>query len=140
MPGGYVYIGYSPFASNGRTLTRPGQSCDDDGSIVWSWEGTDDKGNYEKDAITSGSFDEETGILRFTRYFEQHLANGRIIKKETKSMKHYATLEQIHKWLSDAGFIVELECEDFDMNPINDTSREVIIYAQKKYDVNKSTN
>ena len=133
VPGGYVYIGYSPFAPNGRTLIQPGQSCDDDGSIVWSWEGTDENGNFERDAITSGSFDEETGILRFTRYFEQRLADGRIIKEKTERFKHYATLDQIHRWLSDAGFIIELECEDFNKNPINNSSRGVIIYARKNY-------
>jgi hypothetical protein len=46
-------------------------------------------------------------------------------------MKHYATLEQLREWLSNAGFTIELECEDFNKNPINDDSREVIIYARK---------
>jgi len=131
IPGGYVYIGYSPWAPNGRTLTRPGQSCEDDGRIVWSWEGTDDNGNFEKDALTAGSFDEETGILKFTRYFEQRLANGTVIKEETEGIKHYATLQQLHRWLSDAGFIIEFEFSDFGKNPIGDDSCEVIIYAKK---------
>jgi len=131
MPGGHVYVGYSPWAPNGRTLTKPGQSCEDDGSIVWSWEGTDDDGNYEKDAVTAGSFDEETGILKYKRIFEQRLADGRVIKKEDEAIKHYATLAQLHGWLSDAGFEIELECEDFDKGPITDKSCEVIIYARK---------
>ena len=132
VTGGYVYIGYSPFAPNGRTLTRPGHSCDDDGSICWSWEGTDDDGNFEKSAITSGSFDEETGILKFVSYFEQRLADGTIIKKETERTKHYATLEHLRDWLHAAGFVIELECEDFDKKPITDDSCEVIIYARKE--------
>lgn len=132
LPGGYVYIGYSPFAPNGRTLTKSGKSCDDDGSIVWSWEGTDDDGNFQKNSLTKGSFDEETGILKFKRFFEQKLSNGKVIKKESESVKHYATLEQIHGWLSNAGFIVEFEYEDFDKNPINDESKSVIVYAKKR--------
>ena len=91
-PGGYVYIGYNPFAPNGRTLLRAGQSCEDDGSIVWSWEGTDEHGNYEKNSITSGSFNEETGMLKYKEYFEQKLVNGKIIKEESEHEKHYATL------------------------------------------------
>jgi len=130
-PGGYVYIGYAPFAPNGRTLTRPGPSCEDDGRIAWSWEGIDADGNLERDAITNGAFDEETGILTFTRYFEQHLASGKVIKETTKKVKHYATLGQIRDWLADAGFVVELECEDFERNLINDESCEVIIFARK---------
>jgi SAM-dependent methyltransferase len=131
VPGGYVYIGYSPYAPNGRTLTKSRQSCDDDGSIIWSWEGTDNDGNFQKDSLTKGSFDEETCILRFTRYFEQRLANGEIIKQETEGMKHYATLEQIHRWLSSVGFIIEFQYEKYDKSPINDESKSVIIYAKK---------
>ena len=63
---------------------------------------------------------------------EQKLANGKVIKKESERAKHYATLEQIHRWLSAAGFIIEFEYENFDKKPIDDDSREVIIYARKK--------
>ena len=132
VPGGYVYIEYHPFAPNGRTLTRPGQSCDDDGSICWSCEGYDDDGTFEKDSITSGSFDEETGMLKFKGYYEQRLANGKVITEEYERTKHYATLEHIHGWLSEAGFVIELECEDFNKKPIDDESKSVIIYARKK--------
>ena len=132
VPGGHVFIEYSPFAPNGRTLTRRGPSCDDDGRIVWSWDGTDDDGNYEKSSCTAGAFDEETGILRFTAYFEQRLASGKVIKEETERVKHYATLEQIHGWLSSAGFDIEFEYENFDKKPISDDSCAVIIYARKK--------
>ena len=132
VSGGHVFIEYNPFAPNGRTLTRPGQSCKDEGNIVWSWEGTDDDGNYEKRSLTSGSFDEATGMLRAISYFEQKLANGKIIKEEHERVKHYATLEQIHDWLSAAGFIIEFEFEDFDKKPLDDDSCGVIIYACKK--------
>jgi SAM-dependent methyltransferase len=131
VTGGNVYIGYSPFAPNGRTLLKAGQSCDDDGSIVWSWEGTDDAGNYEKNSITMGSFDEETGILSFKRIIEQKHVDGKEFKEVTESIKHYATLEQIHGWLANAGFTVVFEYEDYDKNPISDKSQSAIIYAKK---------
>jgi len=133
VPGGYVYIGYNPFAPNGRTLTKPaGFSTVDNGSIVWSWEGTDSGGNYEKVSLTSGSFDEETGILRSISYIEQRLADGNVSKSESERLKHYATLEHLRGWLCDAGFEIELECEDFHKKPINGDSRTLIIYARKK--------
>ena len=131
--GGHLYIGYTPFAPNGRTLIRPaGFSCEDDGSVIWSWEGYDAEGNYEKSALTKGTFDEATGMLTAQRVFEQKLANGQVIRRETESIKHYATLEQIHGWLADTGFTVEFEYEDFDKTPINDTSESVVIYAKKR--------
>jgi len=132
ISGGYVYIGYSPFAPNGRTLLKSGKSCDDDGSIVFSWEGTDDDGNFEKDSITAGSFDEESGILTFKRFFEQRLINGKVIKEESEKTKHYASLHQIREWLVKAGFVIEFEYEDFNKNPVNDNSHSVIIYAKLK--------
>jgi len=132
VSGGHVYIGYSPFAPNGRTLTRSGQSCADDGSIFGTWEYKNDDGSVEINSITPGSFDEETGILRFKKFTERRTPDGKVTKEETERIKHYATLEQIHKWLSDAGFIIEIECEDFDKTPINDDSCDVIIYARKK--------
>ena len=132
VPGGHLYIGYSPFAPNGRTLTRPGQSCTDDGRIFGTWESIKDGGSVEVYSITPGSFDEETGILRFKKYTERRTSDGKVIKEEAERMKHYATLEHLHQWLADAGFVIELECEDFDKAPINDDSRAVIIYACKK--------
>jgi len=132
VPGGYIYIGYSPFVPNGRNLVKPGQSCTDDGSIIGIWEFINDDGSVEIDSLTRGSFDEETGILRFKRFEERRMPDGKVIKEESERIKHYATLEHIHGWLSDAGFIIELECEDFDKTPINDESCAVVIYAQKK--------
>jgi len=132
VPGGHVYIGYSPFAPNCRALTRPGQSCTDDGSIFGTWEYKNDDGSVEVHSITPGSFDEETNILRFKKFTERRTQDGKVIKEEIDRMKHYATLEHIHQWLTDAGFVIELQCEDFDKAPIDDDSRKVIIYARKK--------
>ena len=131
VPGGYVYIGYSPFAPNGRTLVRPGQSCTDDGSIFGVWEFINDDGSVEISSLTPGSFDEETGTLRFKRFKERRMPSGDVIKEESERIKHYATLAHLQGWLSDAGFVIELECEDFNKNPINAESCAVSIYARK---------
>lgn len=131
VPGGHVYIQYDPFAPNGRTLTRPGQSCADDGSIFWSWEGMDENGNFAKDAITKGAFDEETGILTFKRFFERTSPDGKVVRAETENTKHYATLGQIRGWLSEAGFSVVFEYENFSGKPIDEESLEAVLYAKK---------
>lgn len=130
VPGGYVYIAYSP---GGNNITKPGQSQShkDNGNRI-VWEGTDNDGNYGKMILIPGSFNSETSLNSFGRRFELTFANGGELSQNIDCVKHFATLEQIHGWLSDAGFIIELECEDFDKNPINDESCEVKIYAQKK--------
>ncbi|MCL2286114.1 MAG: class I SAM-dependent methyltransferase [Firmicutes bacterium] len=129
VPGGYVYIAYNP---GGHKLTQPGQSVDYDGTIAWSWEGTDSSGNTGKAAIRSGSYDADTGIDKFTRIFELTLATGEKIQQEVACQKHFATLGQIHEWLASAGFVIELECENFDKKSIDDDSCSLIIYARKK--------
>ena len=128
VPGGHVYIAYGP---GGYNLTQPVQSHEYNDSYV-VWEGTDDDGNYGTMTLLGGSYDAETNLSRFIRRFELTLANGEKIRQDIDSVKHFATLEQIHSWLSDAGFIIELECENFDKAPINADSCEVIIYARMK--------
>ena len=46
----------------------------------------DADGNYEKNSLTKGSFDEETGILKARRFSEQKLANGKVITEETEGI------------------------------------------------------
>ena len=130
VPGGYVYIAYNP---GGHNLTKPGQSQSHEDDESWVvWEGTDNDGNFGKMILLPGSFDAETSLDSFGRRFELTLASGEKIMQDIDCVKHFATLQQIHGWLSDAGFIIELECEDFDKNPVNDDSCYVIIYARKK--------
>jgi len=127
-PGGYIFISYSP---GGHSLTKVEPSQTHDGSFV-VWEGTDSNGNYGKMTLLGGSYDAETRLNKFVRRFDLTLANGEQIHQEIDSVKHAATLMQLHNWLHDSGFIIELECEDYDKTPINENSSEVKIYARKK--------
>jgi hypothetical protein len=130
VPGGYVYIAYSP---GGHNITIPGQTQSHEDNESWVvWEGTDNDGTFGKMILLPGSFNGETCLDSFGRRFELTLANGEKIQQDIDCVKHFATLELLHNWLSDAGFVIELECEDFDKNPINDDSTEVKIYAKKR--------
>jgi GNAT superfamily N-acetyltransferase len=112
-------------------LTQPKQSeKHDDNWVVW--EGTDNEGNYGKMTLLGGSYDAETRLDKFVRRFELTLANGEQIVQDIDSEKHFASLEHLRDWLHDAGFIIGLQCEDYDKNPINEKSCEVKIYARKK--------
>jgi SAM-dependent methyltransferase len=131
VPGGYIYISYGP---GGHKLIQTPESFDNGDNIIWQWEGTDNDGNVGKEWVTAGSYNAETGMSKFKRGFEVTLTSGEKILREVIDGKHFAPLELIRKWLSDAGFIVELECEDFEKNPVNDDSCEVKIYARKAED------
>ncbi len=59
------------------------------------------------------------------------LADGSTLVQEIPSKKHFATLEQIHKWLDESGFVIEQECGDYQGNPISETTSRAVIWAKK---------
>jgi len=128
VPGGYIFISYNP---GGHNLTQPEPSKVHDGNWV-VWEGTDNDGNYGKMTLIGGSYDAETRLNKFGRRFDLTLAGGEQVCQEIDCVKHAATLSHLHSWLHDSGFTIELECENFDRKPIDDSSCNLIIYACKK--------
>ena len=128
VPGGYVFISYSP---GGKNLIKREPSHENNNERV-VWEGTDNDGNFGKMISLGSSYDSETQLDKFVRRFELTLASGEQIRQDIDCVKHAVMLDQLRDWLYDAGFIIGLQCEDYEKNPINDNSCEVKIYARKK--------
>ena len=131
-PSGYVCIEYSP---GGSCLANPNFVPDVSGDkndwVVW--EGTDNDGNYGKMILlVGGDYNKDTRLSRFTRRFELTLKNGENVLQDIPSVKHFASLEQVHGWLAGAGFTVEQEYADYNRNPVNDGSTRAIIIARKE--------
>lgn len=124
--GGYVYIEYQP---GGHHITQYGSSYNKDDEWVM-WEGTDGDGNHGRQILLGDSYDAITGTCKFIRRFELTLKNGEIITRDVLCQKHVASLEQLHGWLHNAGFIIEQEYGDTNKNAVTDESRGVIIYAK----------
>lgn len=122
--GGHIYIDY------GYTL-YPEQWFGNSETENVIWEGTDSEGNFGRMSLLNSSFDIATGINKFTRKFELMLVNGETIKQEIPSLKHFATLEQIHTWLDSAGFKIKEEYGDYSRNPIGEKTSRAIIWAEK---------
>ena len=76
-------------------------------------------------------YDAESRINTFIRRFEMVLADGSNLVQEIPSEKHFASLEQIHKWLAESGFVIEQEYGDYKGNSISDTTHRAIIWARK---------
>ena len=95
------------------------------------WEGEDSHGNYGKMVLLDSTYDTESRINTFIRRFEMVLADGNTLVQEIPSEKHFATLEQIHNWLAESGFVIEQECGDYKGNPISETTHRAIIWARK---------
>lgn len=123
IPGGSVYIDYQYFIHPEKIFGNPGET------IIW--EGTDCEGNCGKMALLDNRYDMDTGICTYIRRFELVLRNGKTVQKDVLSLKHFATLEQIHQWLSHAGFTVEQEYGDYNRNPIGESTNRAIIFARK---------
>ena len=123
VSGGHIYIDY------GYTLHPENWFANANETVVW--QGTDSNGNTGKMALLDSSFDSKTGLNKFIRRFELLLSDGTEIRQDIPSTKHFATLEQIHQWLEDAGFIVEEEYGDYRRNPISETTNRAIIWARK---------
>jgi len=132
VPGGYVYIEYQP---GGHRIAQSTPSHDNNDGEWVVWEGTDNDGNFGKMSLTSGSYDAVAGMSRFTRRFELTMKNGEKITQDIQCGKHFASLEQLHGWLYNAGFVIEQEYGDSNGNPISDDSRGVVIYARKTEDI-----
>ena len=124
VSGGHIYIDY------GYTLHPENWFGNGGENVVW--QGTDSNGNIGKMTLLDSSFDSKTGLYKFTRRFKLLLSDGTEIKQDIPSIKHFATLEQIHKWLEVSGFVVEEEYGDYNRNPISETTSRAIIWARKK--------
>ena len=68
------------------------------------WEGTDSHGNFGKMSLLDNVYDTESRMLRFICRFDMILADGSTLEQEIPSEKHFALLEQIHKWLDEDRF------------------------------------
>lgn len=123
VPGGNVYIDYAYTMHPETWFNKPGETT--------IWEGTDSSGNTGRMSLVNSTFDKERKIIQFTRSFKLTLNNGHIITEDIPSVKHFATLEQIHTWLSANGFIVQKEYGDYNRNPISENTNRAIIWARK---------
>ena len=124
VPGGSVYIDYGYTLHPEAWFNAPGESL--------VWEGTDSRGAAGRMLLADSTFDSASGMVRFTRRFELTTADGGAIKEEIPSAKHFATLGQIHGWLSASGFTVEEEYGGYGREPIGEGTSRAVIWARKK--------
>lgn len=123
VPGGSVYIDYGYTMHPEEWFNNP---CE---TVIW--QGADSNGNIGRMSLLNSTFDKERNITRFIRRLELTLSDGSEIKEDIPSSKHFATLEQIHTWLSANGFIVQEEYGDYSRSPISENTNRAIIWARK---------
>lgn len=121
--GGHVFVDYAYTQHPEKWFGNP------DPNLIW--EGTDPRGNFGKMILLDNTYDPESRIARFIRKFDMLLADGSTFVQETPSEKYFASLDQIHQWLDEAGFAIEQECGDYQGNPIREATSRAIIWAKK---------
>lgn len=120
-PGGLLYIDYNHTFYPEQWYVHPGER------VIWG--GTDSHGTSGRMLLCDSTYDAATGLISFTRCYELETASGEKIRKETSSVKHYVSLEQIHSWLAEEGFRIEKEYGDYYGNPIGEATSRAIICA-----------
>ncbi len=123
VKGGSIYIDYGYTTHPENWFDNPNEHL--------IWEGTDNSGSTGRMILLNSTFDKESGMNKFIRRFELVLSDGSTVIEDIHSQKHFATLDQIHSWLSCAGFVVEEEYGDYNRNPISDNTSNAIIFAKK---------
>lgn len=124
VPGGGVYIEYGYFAHPEAVFGDPAERV--------IWEGSDSEGNTGRMSLIGSTYDPESRITKFTRRFEMTLGDGRTVRQDIPSRKHFASLEQLHGWLDAAGFDLEAEYGDFERNPVGENTNRAMLWAKKR--------
>jgi SAM-dependent methyltransferase len=95
------------------------------------FEGTDDLGVYGKYIGCGGTYDPSTQIASGNNRTELTLPDGSQQIHYGTYSKHIPTLEQVHGWLKEIGFVIQEEYGDYARNPISEKTHKAIIIAKK---------
>ncbi|MBE5962770.1 MAG: class I SAM-dependent methyltransferase [Lachnospiraceae bacterium] len=123
LTGGHIFIDYGYTRFPEAWFNNPNDNV--------IWQGTDSNGNTGRMLLRENKFDRENSMIRFIRRFELTLNDGRTITQEILDMKYFVTPEKVHKWLTNAGFVVENEYGDYKYNPISESTSRAILWARK---------
>ena len=124
VSGGHVFIDYA------YTFYPEKWFADTDPRIIW--QGKDSEGNFGKMMLLDNTFDKKSDIAGCIRRFELTLADGTYIVQEIPTKKYIVRPERVREWLEKAGFTVELECGDYQGNPISEKTHRAIIWARRE--------
>ena len=121
--GGYVYLDFDLYSHPERIFNSTSERV--------HFDGYDETGVYGRYIGCGGTYSIETQMTCGKSRTEIILPSGETHVFEKMSSKHIPTLKQVHQWINEAGFIIEMEYGDYDRNPISETTHRAVIYARK---------
>lgn len=120
---GHLFLDFGMFAKPEEIFAK------DDGRIIF--QGTDQSGVSGQYICINDFYDLHTHIATGRRHIELTMPDGHQVVINQNWKKHIPTLEQIHVWLHDAGFVIENEYGTYDGQPISEATYRAVIYARK---------
>lgn len=121
--GGYIFLDFSLFSRPEKIYSKSNER------IIF--EGTDSSGIYGKHVIIGDGYNSKTHMAYGKRYTELTLCDSQQETIREKWEKHIPTLEQVRKWLTDYGFVIDKEFGDYSGSPISEKTCKAIIWAKK---------
>lgn len=110
-PGGHLFLDYDQHSASSavKLFNRLGESgrLGDDTTYI------DELGTRGQFKNYGGVYDPVSRICTWASHRELLTNNGETIIESTVGYKHIPTLEQVYRWLSDAGFVVEKAYKNF---------------------------
>ncbi|WP_228288232.1 class I SAM-dependent methyltransferase [Thermosipho ferrireducens] len=122
-PGGHMYLDNNYFIHPEQFFGYPGER------IIF--EGTDSSGNYGRYMLVNEEYDVEKQLVSGIRRFELRLKSGETFVKEEKYVKYVPTVQEMEKWMGDAGFVIEKKYGSYAEEPINEFTQRAIYWAKK---------
>lgn len=122
-PGGYMYLDNNAFAHPEQIFGLPGEHV--------IFEGTDSWGTYGRYILTNEKYDAQEQLVMGTRRYELTLKSGETFSKEENYVKHVPTVQQMERWIIDAGFVIEQRYGNYKGDPISETTHRAIYWAKK---------
>lgn len=121
--GGYIFLDFCMFEHPEKILSKSNERV--------IFEGIDSSGVYGKHVLIGDGYNVKTQMAYGRRYTEITTSDGQQETIHEEWKKHIPTLEQVHKWPADSGFVIDKELGDYNGNPISEKTYRAIIWAKK---------
>ena len=125
-PGGHFFVAYDVYPEPEKVFI--GESKITKGYF----NGTDDTGVYGQGFFCGGLYNPVTQIAVWNGHFEMTLPSGEKHIFAEHGHKYICTRDEVHGWLSDAGFIIEAEFGGYDRRPFAMEQGQDVIWARKE--------
>lgn len=122
-PGGHLFIDFNLYSHPEEIFSK------NNGNVIF--DGTDSRGVSGRYTVIGDSYDALTQIAAGRRYIELKMPDNSLEVLQETYQKYIPTLQDVHKWLLNTGFVMEYEFGNYQREPISEHTVRCILYACK---------